>query len=47
MKKIGKISLVLLAGLALTGCSQKSKQNTAPKKMQLQKLLKIIKSLQE
>lgn len=32
MKKIGKLSLVLLAGLALTGCSQKPKQNTASKK---------------
>ena len=32
MKKIGKLSLVLLAGLALTGCSQNSKQNTASKK---------------
>ena len=47
MKKIGKLSLVLLVGLALTGCSQKPKQIQHQRKMQLLKLLKIIKSLQE
>ena len=31
MKKIGKISVILLAGLALAGCSQKSKQKTSSK----------------
>lgn len=40
MKKIGKLSLVLLAGLALTGCSQNSKQNTAPKKNATTKTVK-------
>ena len=40
MKKIGIISLVLLAGLTLTGCSQNSKQNTAPKKNATAKTVK-------
>ena len=40
MKKIGKLSLVLLAGLALTGCSQNSKQNTAQKKNATTKTVK-------
>lgn len=31
MKKIGKISVILLAGLALAGCSQKPKQKTSSK----------------
>ena len=31
MKKIGKISVILLASLALAGCSQKPKQKTSSK----------------